>query len=247
LKELIELNINLTKVIYVIHHLHSNKIEEFEHEINRPEINIVVSSSFTARECKQMGINNFKVSKLGVDTSLFKPKVLQNKRTVILKIGFFYYSNSRKNPSLIENIILKLIDSNSKIHINIFGNGFKRKHDRIFIHENLSEKKYAHELSQLDLFIYISKLEGFGLPPLEAMASGVPVISSNVGAVAEYMDHGEDGYIVNVDAGINEWINKIEYLISNNDLRNKFSANGVKKAKNWTWDRTFKVYRELIE
>jgi glycosyltransferase involved in cell wall biosynthesis len=61
------------------------------------------------------------------------------------------------------------------------------------------------------------------------------------------MDHGEDGYIVNVDAGINEWINKIEYLISNNDLRNKFSANGVKKAKNWTWDRTFKVYRELIE
>lgn len=247
LKELIELNIDLTKVIYVIHHLHSKKIEEFGNEINRPEFNIVVSSTRTAGECVQLGIKNFKVAKLGVDTSIFKPWALQKIQTVNLKIGFFYYSNSRKNPSLIESIILKLIEVNSDIYIHIFGNGYKRKHDRIFIHENLSEMKYAYELSRLDLFIYISKLEGFGLPPLEAMASGVPVISSNVGAVSEYMDHGEDGYIVSVDAEINEWIYEIEKLISNYDLRSKFSANGVKKAKNWTWDKTSKIYKELIK
>jgi glycosyltransferase involved in cell wall biosynthesis len=246
LKELIELKIDLKKVIYVIHHLHSNKIEDFGNEITDPEVKIIVSSTKTADECRRLGINKFCISKLGVDNKMFNQVKQFKVKKVNSQIGFFYYANSRKNPSLIESVISGLIANNSDIDVHIFGNGFKRKNNRIIIHENLSEEIYANELSQLNLFVYISKLEGFGLPPLEAMASGVPVISSDVGAVSEYMVNGEDGLLMGVDSDTNEWISAIENLISNQKLRSKFSINGVERAKDWNWVNTSQVYIDLI-
>jgi len=246
LEELIELEIDLTKVIYVIHHLSSNKIEDFGNEITDPEVKIIVSSTKTADECRRLGINKFRISKLGVDDKMFNPVKQFKVKKVNSQIGFFYYANSRKNPGLIESVILGLIANNLDIDIHIFGNGFKRKNNQIIIHENLSEEMYANELSQLDLFVYISKLEGFGLPPLEAMASGVPVISSDVGAVSEYMVNGEDGLLMGVDSDTNEWISTIENLISNQKLRSKFSINGVERAKDWNWVNTSQVYIDLI-
>jgi len=247
LRELIKLKIDLKKVIYVIHHLHTNKIEDFGNEITNPEVKIIVSSAKTADECRRLGINKFSISKLGVDNKIFNQNKQFKVKKVNFQIGVFYYANPRKNPGLIESVILGLIANNSDIDVHIFGNGFKRKNNRIIIHKNLSEEMYANELSQLDLFVYISKLEGFGLPPLEAMASGVPVISSDVGAVSEYMVNGEDGLLMSVDSDMNKWINAIESLTSNQKLRSKFSINGVQKAKNWNWANTSQVYIDLIK
>ena len=78
------------------------------------------------------------------------------------------------------------------------------------------------------------------------MASGVPVISSDVGAVSEYMVNGEDGLLMGVDSDTNEWISAIENLISNQKLRSKFSINGVERAKDWNWVNTSQVYIDLI-
>jgi glycosyltransferase involved in cell wall biosynthesis len=246
LKELIELKIDLTKVLYVIHHLPSNKIEDYGKEITDPEVKIVVSSTKTADECRKLGINKFCIAKLGVDNKMFNQLKQFKVKKANFQIGFFYYAHPRKNPGLIASVILEFIANNPDIDVHIFGNGFRRRTNRIIIHENLSEEMYANELSQLDLFVYISKLEGFGLPPLEAMASGVPVISSDVGAVSEYMVNGEDGLLMNVDSDTNEWISEIENLISNQKLRSKFSINGALRAKDWSWVNTSQVYIDLI-
>jgi N-acetyl-alpha-D-glucosaminyl L-malate synthase BshA len=63
----------------------------------------------------------------------------------------------------------------------------------------LGQQNEVHEkLSQADLFLLPSRLESFGLAALEAMACEVPVIATNVGGVPEVVEHGVDGYLVEV-------------------------------------------------
>jgi glycosyltransferase involved in cell wall biosynthesis len=86
-----------------------------------------------------------------------------------------------------------------------------------------------------DLFVYPSYYEGFGLPPLEAMASGCPVISSNVSSLPEVI--GGAGILINPD-NINELFSSILTLISNQDLRREYIEKGLDRAKQFSWERT---------
>lgn len=61
----------------------------------------------------------------------------------------------------------------------------------------LGKQDAIHEkLAEADLFLLPSQLESFGLAALEAMASEVPVVATNVGGVPEVVEHGVDGYLV---------------------------------------------------
>ena len=83
-------------------------------------------------------------------------------------------------------------------------------------------------------FAYLSVYEGFGLPPLEAMAAGTPVITGNLTSIPEVV--GEAGIMVdplNVDAiarGLRE-------LVENQELRSRLGEAGVERAKQFTWDK----------
>ena len=82
-------------------------------------------------------------------------------------------------------------------------------------------------------FAYLSVYEGFGLPPLEAMAAGTPVITGNLTSIPEVV--GEAGMMVDpldVDAiacGLKE-------LVENQELRKKLGEAGVERAKRFSWD-----------
>ncbi len=85
--------------------------------------------------------------------------------------------------------------------------------------ENVSEI-----LAVTDLFLLPSENESFGLAVLEALACGVPCITSNVGGLPEVNIDGETGFTVNV-GDIDTFANRIEQLIDDTDLRKKFSMN----------------------
>jgi L-malate glycosyltransferase len=66
------------------------------------------------------------------------------------------------------------------------------------------QDKVQEKLGLADLFLLPSEVESFGLAALEAMASEVPVIASNVGGLPEVVTHGVDGYLIpvrDVEAG----------------------------------------------
>jgi glycosyltransferase involved in cell wall biosynthesis len=97
-----------------------------------------------------------------------------------------------------------------------------------------------------DLFVYPSLYEGFGLPPLEAMACGTPVITSNTSSLPEVV--GDAGIMVN-PYDVDELANKMYEVLTNEGLRKELSKKGLERAKLFSWKKCaeehLKVYEEV--
>jgi glycosyltransferase involved in cell wall biosynthesis len=86
-----------------------------------------------------------------------------------------------------------------------------------------------------ECFVFPSLYEGFGLPLLEAMACGIPVLSSNVTALPEVAGDAAllvDPYDVEAMAA------GLERLLADESLRHDLSRRGLERARNFTWERT---------
>jgi glycosyltransferase involved in cell wall biosynthesis len=92
--------------------------------------------------------------------------------------------------------------------------------------------------------VYPSLYEGFGIPILEAMKVGTPVITSNIAAMPEVAG----GAAVLVDPySIEEMVSEMSKLLQDNDLREELVKRGVKRASHYSWERTSEQYLELYE
>jgi glycosyltransferase involved in cell wall biosynthesis len=89
--------------------------------------------------------------------------------------------------------------------------------------------------SGAEIFAYPSLYEGFGLPPLEAMASGVPVLTSKTSSIPEVV--GDAGVLVD-PADIDSIRDGLERLMADEQLRKEFAERGLKRAQTMSWDRT---------
>jgi glycosyltransferase involved in cell wall biosynthesis len=110
----------------------------------------------------------------------------------------------------------------------------------------LSDEELADIYRAADVLVFPSLWEGFGWPPLEAMASGTPVVCSDRGSLAEVV--GDAAVIVNPQEpeAIADAVNRV--LIDDN-LKQSLIRKGLQRAKQFTWERaaeqTFQVYREV--
>ncbi|MNY00886.1 D-inositol 3-phosphate glycosyltransferase [compost metagenome] len=96
-------------------------------------------------------------------------------------------------------------------------------------------------------FVFPSRYEGFGLPPLEAMAAGVPVIASDRASIPEVV--GPAGLILDPDRVL-EWQRAIESLCEDPGRREALAALGRERARTFRWDvtaaRTVETYRQAL-
>jgi|WetSurMetagenome_2_1015567.scaffolds.fasta_scaffold10409_2 glycosyltransferase involved in cell wall biosynthesis len=99
-------------------------------------------------------------------------------------------------------------------------------------------------LSLADLFVFPSLYEGFGIPPLEAMACGTPVIASNRTAIPEVV--GDAGLLVD-PLNIGGLQQVILSLLQNRDLRRTYAEKGLKRASQFRNEQTAgRLYRHII-
>ena len=84
-------------------------------------------------------------------------------------------------------------------------------------------------------FVYPSLYEGFGLPPLEAMAMGTPVITGNLTSLPEIM--GSCGILID-PYSTDDIRSSIRKIIENTGLRASLSESGLKRAQGFTWMKT---------
>jgi glycosyltransferase involved in cell wall biosynthesis len=92
-------------------------------------------------------------------------------------------------------------------------------------------------------FVYPSRYEGFGIPPLEAMACGAPVIATRTGATTEYAD----GAALLIDPGDRDALrNALTRMLSDKALRSELRARGPERARTYTWDRSAALMTQLL-
>lgn len=97
------------------------------------------------------------------------------------------------------------------------------------------------------LFVYPSEYEGFGLPPLEAMYYGTPVLCSNISSIPEVV--GDAGVYFNPNS-VDDIREKMLYVLSNNRCREKLIALGYEQEKKFSWDscaeKTVEFYKKVL-
>jgi len=92
--------------------------------------------------------------------------------------------------------------------------------------------------------IYVSLYEGFGLPPLEAMACGTPVLTSNVASIPEVVG---DAALTVDPYDIDAIAEGIKRLVEDDNLRRELSQKGLARAKLFHWDRTAELTWNVLE
>ncbi|HEX7588463.1 MAG TPA: glycosyltransferase family 1 protein, partial [Anaerolineae bacterium] len=97
------------------------------------------------------------------------------------------------------------------------------------------------------VFMFASLYEGFGLPPLEAMACGVPVVSSNASSLPEVV--GDAGIYVSPD-DVAGWAKAMHTVLTDGARQAAMRERGLARAKEFSWERaareTFAVYQSVV-
>ncbi len=102
--------------------------------------------------------------------------------------------------------------------------------------------------SAASIFVFLSLYEGFGLPPLEAMACGTPVVASNTSSLPEVI--GDAGVLVN-PFSIDQIVSAMRSVFKKESQQREMSCKGVERARRFSWEetarKTLMVYRRVHE
>lgn len=168
--------------------------------------------------------------------------------------------NPRKNLVFLVNVFLQLAKTNPDLQLVIAGKkgwyydtlvATIRKHameNRVILTDYISDLEKVALYSMATALVFPSLYEGFGLPVIEAMAAGLPVIASDRSSIPEVQ--GDAGLSLNPTDEI-AWVKGIRHLLDNKNLQKQYSATGVLQANKFSWDKTAeqtsKVYDHILE
>jgi glycosyltransferase involved in cell wall biosynthesis len=230
------------------------------------------SCEITRKKLINYGYNQEKiiVTPTGVDLNNFKSyssdikKVLREKYKIPINkfvIGSFVKDGSGwedgmepkliKGPDIFIQVVKKLHEK-FDIHVLITGpsRGYVKNEleklkipfTYIFL-ENYLEMVDCYNI--IDLYLITSRVEGGPKGSLEALASGVPLVSTKVGWIPELIKNGHNGFVAEVE-NVKMICKYVEELINNKELRKKFIKNGLKSVQKYSWENVAKNYYKKI-
>lgn len=118
------------------------------------------------------------------------------------------------------------------------------KYDRFFESVPFGEMRKIY--SACDIFLKMSRIEGFFGPPMEAMACGCSVVVGKVTGYDEYIVHEHNALVVEQGDILGAKM-AVTRLISDNTLRNSLIQAGFQTVKNWSWERSAKAMLEVVD
>lgn len=207
---------------------------------------IVTISQFSKCELLNyymLGPNKISVIPLGI-SDIFKQLKVE-KENYVLGVASL---DTRKNFQGLIQAFLKLDHPSLKLYIigeksNAFRNLKIVNHSNIKFIGRVSDEELVRYYSKALVFVYPSFYEGFGLPPLEAMACGTAAIVSDVSSLAEVC--GDAAFYCNpYDVGdIKE---KIELIMNNETLQIELINRGLEHVQKFSWEESAKKHLEVF-
>lgn len=180
----------------------------------------------------------------------------QNHRIII----FMGYLAPHKGPEFLLEAVYRLIQKQSDVLLVFMGTGILFKELKDLTHQlgldnhvvflgHISDKNFkAMVLKAADIFCLPSLYECFPLVILEAMASGLPVIASNISGIPELITHGKNGLLCQ-PGNSSELEEAINYLLENDTTRKEMGILNRILIKNYSWDeiasKTEKLYSDI--
>ncbi len=226
---------------------------------------IITGSNFTKKEIENiLGIKEDKIEVVhhGVNHDLYRPysKNILNtfKKEFNLPDKFFLFVGSvepRKNLIFLLKVYLNLpkdIKREYKLIIAGF-KGWENRQIKKLIEKEKNNIFYLGYLKDIQLaflynlafaFIYPSLYEGFGIPPLEAMACKTPVIVSNSSSLVEVCENSSLYVDPKDEKSLKEAILK---MIEDEKLREGLRERGYNRAKRFTWDKSAKEHIKIFK
>jgi glycosyltransferase involved in cell wall biosynthesis len=227
-------------------------------KIAKKSLKIITISEFSKKEIIRLlhiPEQKIKVIHGGVDTK-FKKKVsvkelFKNRpKNYILSVLSLEPRKNINNLILafkkigLHDIQLILVGSRSNVFASNELKDFIHSQKNIIFSGYIPDDELIRLYSEAKLFVYPSYYEGFGLPPLEAMACGCPVVVSNVASLPEVC--GDAAQYVDPDniEGIAEGIHKV---LTDEPLRQSMMEKGLERAKLFSWEKSAKEHIKVFE
>lgn len=227
------------------------------------KLNIVVPSLWMAERVKTsiLGDKPLEVINNGIDTSIFKPaanklklrlryKVPIDKKIVlyVAQLGIF---NSKKGFDYFKLVSEHFSGNPDVFFLCVGGNPdiLNSKNKNVLYIPFIMDKKTLSEYYSLsDMFLFPSLAENFPLVNLEALASGLPVVSFDVGGIREQISHKINGYIARYMDGI-DLIEGCEYILNLNkeEMQKINEGNRKKTVENFSIEKMTNKYMDLYD
>lgn len=213
---------------------------------------IVVASTYTMQSLVENGIDaaHIQVVPYGIDQQKFWTRIMSPgyKHLRIIFVGSLV---QRKGLSYLLDAVRKL--KNAGIELVLCSRGFidekligHYKDVQLTLKLNLSQKELLHELHNSDVFVLPSLCEGFGHVILEAMACGLPVITTPNTCAPDILEDGKEGFIIPIRDS-DSLANKIDWCLKNKEGLYAMGQSASKKASQFTWEKFRKGIIQFYE
>jgi glycosyltransferase involved in cell wall biosynthesis len=179
-------------------------------------------------------------------------KNLEGLIKVFFKIRNRYYVEKAANTNLNKkknNLQLVLVGKEDYFYTKVikFSKEFDKRGNKIIFSGFVPDDDLVVFYRKALAYIFPSLYEGFGLPPLEAMAQGCPVVSSNKASMPEVL--GEAAFYFNPEDK-SEMYNQIIRIINNSSLREELIKKGHEQIKKYSWqecaEQTLAIYNSIF-
>ena len=178
----------------------------------------------------------------GVDTSLFFPDGAPAEPTVLM----LYHDDPRKGAADGIAALTRVRDRVPRVSVQVCGTVRPRTlPDWMRFTFHPSDRELRRVYSTATVFLYPSRDEGFGLPPLEAMACGCPVVTTDVGAVSEFCVNRCNALVVS-PSDVDGLARSVEELLANAALRSQLSARGLETANRYALAHTAPLFSAAL-
>jgi glycosyltransferase involved in cell wall biosynthesis len=179
----------------------------------------------------------------GINTAVFFPDGAPRSDSVL----FLYHPDPRKGAADGVQALARLRERLPGVHVRTVGTVRPSSWPPFLAFEfHPDDATLRRAYSTSTVLLYPSRYEGFGLPPLEAMACGCPSVTTKVGAVPEYATDGVNALVVR-PGDVDAMVRSAERLLTDATLRRRLAEEGLRTASRYSVDSIAPLFADALE